>query len=228
MVKDSKKAAEQCCEEVDPREGKVNADANLMVICFERATWIMEKEGLWPEPALVSSDLGAVQIAGSELKTVIALALFQKSTRVIPEQEKIFGKAIEYMNLLTKEKVEQMERSEELRDSVPFMPTFGVTTVQSAMCEHPGLKMLYDKLDGFGCDSYVGKVLEEILEGMRMSGPTDDHPGFFICGHCRSLIPLDAFRSGEPWNESAEASRRLAGSYSREKKETEGKNDETS
>jgi len=91
--------------------------------------------------------------------------------------------------------------------------------LSSSVCEHPGLKSLYEKIVGTEDDSYTHEAMEEVIDALTIFGPgpyknggptREEHPGFLLCPHCKALVALDNFRSGELWNAKAIASRKKA------------------
>ncbi len=217
MAKDEKKTTEeQCCEQADPREAKAKSDASLMLTCFRLAVELMEKPEVVPGPVVLRSEMPAK----------IALDLFASSTRAVPDSAGVFTKAIEYLTLLTEDKAAEVKRSEELRDSVPFMPTFGIARDRSAMCKHPeasepckhvGLRSLYGRLKSESVGSYTRKVLMSVVEDLSSpltvseSLELADAPAgeiwsitFLRCRDCLTTISTEAFLSGEAWTEETE------------------------
>lgn len=97
--------------------------------------------------------------------------------------------------------------AEDVKESVPS------SVASFAACEHPGLEKLYyywRATDSAGDDDVDGaEAARQIVEAMTIF-PAYEHPGFLMCSHCRSLIPVEKFKSGELWNASAEASREAA------------------
>ncbi|KKK73641.1 hypothetical protein LCGC14_2891810, partial [marine sediment metagenome] len=79
-----------------------------------------------------------------------------------------------------------------------------------------GLKTLYGYIGIAYSDSElpesmrIGDVAGIIIEAMIVPCPSEDSEDFLMCLHCRSLIPVEKFKSGELWDESAEASRKAA------------------
>ena len=192
-----------------PKE-RAMQNSELMRTCFVLAKQVVGKEALAPEEG-----------GRTRLLTKIALAIFGRSARVAPGQERLFEvglryveTVIKYVETRIKEKEAETEREEKLRANMsraaPFM--FGlepsVLIASAATCAHPGLRTLHDYL------REVGDVVSEIIEAMAISGPSNDNELFLLCPHCRTLVPASKVRNGELWNESAKASRKAA----REKK----------
>lgn len=186
----------------DRQEAKVAEYTELMHHCFDGAMAVMEMAEL----------VGEVGELDKDLKTRIALKIFDRATMVPAAQDKIFEAGLEFLCLLMKEKEADRKREEELRGSMPVMRgTFGMASFSSsAMCAHPGLHALYDYMTGTELDGDVNTVVEDIVSNMTVGGPTIDDPGFLFCGFCRALIPVDKFKTGELWSEAAGAAREEA------------------
>ena len=194
MGQDNERTEDECCNEAHIHDADAVKYGKVMLDCFDVAIEIVENAGLGDS---------------AELQTRIALALFGRAARVLPEQEQVFSKALKYLDILGKEKEADMARGERLREFMPITRPFlsgmghGVI-LSSATCHHPGLRMLHVHL------SEPGDSVSEIIEAMTISGFVKDSGEFLMCPHCRAFLPVEKVRNGELWNAEAEASRKAA------------------
>ncbi len=200
--------------------------SSVMRMCLKVAGEVIEKEGL-VSPALTGDDLKLNHKQIADLKCQIALALFNRSTRVMPEQGAIFAKALECLNMLmkdkqaeptayapfmtslpdcehpVKDKQAETERTEKVRSEMPTAYAPFMTSLPD--CEHPGLRALYDYSVGFENGSPVWLAAHNLIESMIVKSFSSQ--GLYgmidmlVCPHCRALVPVEKFRSGELWDE---------------------------
>lgn len=188
-------------------EVKVGEYGGLMLKCFHEATRICEEAEVL-KPALTGDELKYPR--RGELKCQIALALFNRSTREMPEQGIIFSKALEYLTMLMKDKQAETERMAKLRENVPYSPSvYGPVMASVSECKHPGLRVLYDYTRAFQNDKSMRGVVDKIIKSMIVKSLAPyglkvdlDMLG---CPQCQALVPLEQFSSGKLWeNEEAE------------------------
>ncbi len=183
----------------DPRWGQIDIDGFLMLRCIEVADGIM-KETKILAPA-VGQDYERFEIARCEMQARMALDIYRTVTKVVPAQAQIFAKGLDYLGLLMDEKAADVKRSEELKASMPTFPPF-IASVPA--CEHPGLKALWVALTSIGTrdvgEDHIADWGQGVIDAMSFR-PTLDDEYFLLCSHCRAIVPLDKFMSGELWDD---------------------------
>lgn len=147
--------------------------ADLMSDCFAEANKLLKNQVR--DPHIISDT---------------ARAIFNRCTREMPEQGKIFDKALEYLAMLMKDKEAASE----------YMPPAYAPFVTSApSCQHPGLKALHLELTALS-DPGVGEALNRVVKAMTIVGPTEDGYDYLVCSHCRAFVSLEIFRDGTLWD----------------------------
>jgi len=198
MAKKNKTTDERnCCEQVDPGEAEVQVYGDLMLQCFETAMAIIADLEKLP----VSTSRKAA--LSSEVHTKIALALFDRSTRQMPAQDKIYGLALDYVGLLMKDKEADMKWSEEARASSRSAP--GGFIPSAPPCKHEGLWLLREALMCQDELSPEGHKAIDALSVTREPGPdVDVSIRRLLCPHCLAYVLSDMVKSGHLWKEPRE------------------------
>lgn len=106
--------------------------------------------------------------------------------------------------LWSQESEEESAEEEETESVSPVGLEFA-RSLTSAVCPHRGLHTLYLHTTTGDVDGDVRRAMREVVNTMTVTGVCQR---FLLCPDCRSLIPFEAFDSGKPWDDSAEASRK--------------------
>lgn len=186
---------QECCEEVSTNKPTVVMYRNLMVECFEAASVVIELMELVPDRyAEIPADV----------RTRIALPIFDRVTRQVPEQEKIYALALEYVGFLIKEKEAEAKRSQEVRDSMG-QPPFGRFSAAVPPCEHMPLLGMRNALMCGDELSPEGHQAIDALSLTRAPGPdVDVSIRRMVCPSCQAYVLSDMVKSGHLWRESRE------------------------
>jgi len=193
---------QECCEEVSNGQGidkpMVDYYRDLMVECYDAASVVIEQTEL--------VDFAEIP---AHLRTRIALPIFDRVTRQMPAQDKVFGLAIQYVDMLMKEKAADMKRSEELRDSMSHRPRYGEFVAAVPPCPHAPLRAFREALLCEGELSPEGHKAIDALSVKRIylpppGSPEDAPDGYrdmLLCPGCLGYVEVGKLKSGEVWAE---------------------------
>jgi len=194
---------QECCEEVSNGQGidkpMVDYYRDLMVECYDAASVVIEQTEL--------VDFAEIP---AHLRTRIALPIFDRVTRQMPAQDKVFGLALEYVGFLLKEKEAEAKRSEELRDRMSDMPRYGEFKAAVPPCLHAPLRAMREALLCEGELSPEGHKAIDALSVKRPGylpppgAPADDPDGYrdmLLCPGCLGYVEVGKLKSGEVWAE---------------------------
>lgn len=188
-----RQAAESEKKDADT-DDKVAMYRDRMVESFDAALVVMEKAELLAEEGV---HLDAQVRLDAQLR--IALTIFDRATRQMPEQEKIFGLALQYAALFIEEKTADIKHSQELRAGAGFIPS---VPPPPSPCNHEGLKALREALM---CEDDLSHAAIDALSVTRDPGPDVDVTiRRMLCPHCLAYVLTDMVESGHLWREPTE------------------------
>jgi len=195
---------QKCCEEVpiEINNPSVEMYRDLMLECFDAASVVIEKAELLPAVPEFAPVGSQVEVpAGMRIR--IALPIFDRVTRQMPVQDKMYSLALEYVGFLIKEKQEEVKRSEEARATMK-PPGFFMPVVPP--CTHPGLWTLREALM---CEDHLSPDGYAVLDALSVKRPTA--PGnidMLLCPQCLAHVRADMVKSGHLWREAREEKHR--------------------
>lgn len=185
---------DECCKQMDPREVQLVLYGDFMHKCFDEAMTLMVQSDLFV------ADERATLSEKQRVQTGMALALFNRCTREMPKQEKIFATGLEYLTALMKEKEADDKRMEELRTE---MPTFAPFVASVPFCKHPGLRKLWEILvcKMHRGEEHLSSEGDEVIEALSVKEIPPYNRDVLLCPQCRGLFSVEKFKSGELWEE---------------------------
>lgn len=179
---EDQKAVHETTEDEDSpvnlHEAELFAYKDLMLKCFGVAHEVLQQvDGI---------NIGA----GPD----IALTLFNRCTREMPEQVKIASLGLEYITTL-------MEEKETEKDSfVPMAPFVS----PMLPCKHPQLRALRNVLLSSDGNSF-SLIGDSVLAALAVKVFSEvDYQGSLCCPVCRGLVPVETFKNGTLFSESEE------------------------
>ncbi len=174
---------------VGSRVAQLRAYKALMIDCFHAAGDVILETEIMTGPGI------PLVTIGYDVLPEIALALFNRCTREMPEQAELFSTALEHLKMLTKE------------NEVPtgFVP---VAPFVSSMppCKHPQLAALRKVLLSSDGNSF-SLIGDSVLAALSIEAFAFGHEGTnpvpaLACPECWASVSVDKFKDGTLFSES--------------------------
>lgn len=190
---------QECCEEVpiEINNPSVEMYRDLMLKCFDAASVVIEKAELLPAVSEFAPVGSQVEVpAGMRIR--IALPIFDRVTRQMPVQDRMYTLALRYVGFLIHEKEAEAKRSEEARATMT-PPGFFMAAVPP--CRHEGLWTLREALM---CEDHLSPDGYAVLDALTIKRPAPEGIDTIICPNCLARVDADMVKSGHLWREPRE------------------------